>query len=247
MTRTINWGELTHAYGSAEDIPGLFARLGGTEDDQVWQELWSALCHQGSVYSASWAAMPVLADIAAARAPGGPVEAVFMAGLIVTSPDEACRTRYANEIGELRGVAHSLLNGPQDSASTFVYLLQSLLAFEGVPVWSEALEGLVNEEYQIACPACSSDLFIALGEYGYFTSAGDYVGKSGGQDAAGRTDLLPAGSGELAGIAARMHQAALDTGFPDVATGVRHLFGKATCPDCATGFSVSNEVAEQWV
>ena len=246
MTRTINWGELTHAYGSAEDIPALFARLGGADDEQVWNELWSALCHQGSVYAASWAAMPILADIAAGRAPGEPIQAVLMAGLIVTDPDEACHTRYGDEIAELLGAARSLLNGPQEDAGTFVWLLQSLLALEGVPVWSEALEGLVNEEYEIECPDCSSGLFVAFGAYGYFTSAGDYAGSRAG-NTEGRTALIPATPGQLDGVSARVHTAALDAGYPEVAEGVRYLFGRASCPDCGTGFSIADEVARQWV
>ncbi|GAA3633340.1 hypothetical protein GCM10023079_24950 [Streptomyces chitinivorans] len=36
----------------------------------MWHAPWSALCHQGAVYEAGYAALPVLADIAAGRAPG---------------------------------------------------------------------------------------------------------------------------------------------------------------------------------
>jgi hypothetical protein len=55
------WTELTHAYGNASDIPALLARLDhatGDELKQAWFDLWSALCHQGDVYSASFAAVP---------------------------------------------------------------------------------------------------------------------------------------------------------------------------------------------
>jgi hypothetical protein len=56
------WAELKHAYGSASDIPPLLERLrklpksGG--DAEPWFTLWSALAHQGDVYSASFAAVP---------------------------------------------------------------------------------------------------------------------------------------------------------------------------------------------
>lgn len=56
------WSELKHAYGSAADIPALLARLdsfpSSDGDSEPWFSLWSALCHQDDVYSASFAAVP---------------------------------------------------------------------------------------------------------------------------------------------------------------------------------------------
>lgn len=66
------WPNLDHAYGPAADIPDLLQRA--RQDDSSghlrgspWYELWSALCHQGDVYSASYASVPHLADIAHGR------------------------------------------------------------------------------------------------------------------------------------------------------------------------------------
>jgi hypothetical protein len=245
---TIDWSRLTHAYGSAENIPGLFARLGGTEDDEVWQELWGSLCHQGSVYDASWAAMPVLADIARGRAPGGPVHAVTMAGLISTDPDEECRERYAHEIRELLDVARRLRADPSQDAHTFVYLQMAVLAFEDDEgVWAEALEGVNSEEYDVECPECEDGLFVAFGSYGVFTSAGDYVTGAGKENAEGRTELIPATPDELDGIGARLHGEAVEFGQTEVATALTYVFGKASCPSCEAVFTVSEEIEKQWV
>ena len=56
------WSTLQHAYGSASDIPDLLRQLeslpsseGNTEP---WFSIWSALAHQGDVYTASFAAVP---------------------------------------------------------------------------------------------------------------------------------------------------------------------------------------------
>jgi hypothetical protein len=245
---TIDWSQLTHAYGSAENIPGLFARLGGTEDDEVWQELWGSLCHQGSVYDASWAAMPVLADIARGRAPGGPVHAVTMAGLISTDPDEECRERYAQEIRELLDVARLLRADPSQDAHTFVYLQMAVLAFEDDEgVWAEALEGVNSEEYDVECPECEDGLFVAFGSYGVFTSAGDYVTGPGKENAEGRTALIPATPDGLDGIGARLHGEAVESGQTEVATALTYVFGEARCPSCEAVFTVSEEIEKQWV
>ncbi len=59
---TRRWADLQHAYGSASDIPGLLRRLvtlpASSGRDEPWFSLWSALAHQGDVYSASFAAVP---------------------------------------------------------------------------------------------------------------------------------------------------------------------------------------------
>ena len=64
------WPKLSHAYGSAADIPELLrqvARATGPKtgyQSEPWFSLWSSLCHQGDVYDASYAALPHLVDIA---------------------------------------------------------------------------------------------------------------------------------------------------------------------------------------
>jgi hypothetical protein len=54
---------LHHAYGAAIDVPALLERIGAFPAEPDWQaepwfSLWSALYHQGDIYSASIAAVP---------------------------------------------------------------------------------------------------------------------------------------------------------------------------------------------
>lgn len=70
------WSELQHAYGDAADVPALLCALiastgqRGSYRDEPWFSLWSCLCHQGDVYTASYAAVPHIVQIASeARAP----------------------------------------------------------------------------------------------------------------------------------------------------------------------------------
>lgn len=239
---TIDWRELTHAYGSAEDIPGLFARLGGDDDAEVWEELWSALCHQGSVYDASWAALPQLTDIACGRAPGDPCQAVVLAGMIVVDSADPRRERYASEVAELLTAARGLVADPDLSASLFVYLLQSVLSFEAVDFWSEALEGVNREEYEVECPECEEGLYVAFGAFGTFVSAGDYVTGKGAGEAGTRGELTPAEPRELTGIGARLHGEAVARGQAEVARALTLVFGRGRCPSCAAGFEVAREI-----
>lgn len=74
------WSELSHAYGIATDIPPLIRHLAKqpgqvAPDDEPWHSLWSSLCHQGEVYSASYAAIPHVVDIAISTR--GPIDFGF--------------------------------------------------------------------------------------------------------------------------------------------------------------------------
>lgn len=62
------WSQLTHAYGSADDIPLLLQAIVkvpySTDSHSPWQELYDALCHQFSIETASYAAFPYLISFA---------------------------------------------------------------------------------------------------------------------------------------------------------------------------------------
>ena len=67
------WSALRHAYELAADIPPLLrsvaADVGSADaaDGTPWFDLWSALCHQGAVYPASFAAVPHVVEALAAH------------------------------------------------------------------------------------------------------------------------------------------------------------------------------------
>lgn len=64
------WSDLQHAYGSAIDVPELLRALVSSTcpktsyQDEPWFSLWSSLCHQGDVYTASYVAVPHIVEIA---------------------------------------------------------------------------------------------------------------------------------------------------------------------------------------
>ena len=74
------WSELRDAYGSAARVPELLRQLSGlpSDDDnsEPWFSLWSALAHQGDVYSASFAAVPHVIE-AIANSPERATEVYF--------------------------------------------------------------------------------------------------------------------------------------------------------------------------
>ncbi|GAA0271571.1 hypothetical protein GCM10010302_06470 [Streptomyces polychromogenes] len=65
----VDWASLSHAYQSAEDVPGHLRTLCGNDDEareQAFKSLFISIFHQGSRYSASPVAVPFLARIAVA-------------------------------------------------------------------------------------------------------------------------------------------------------------------------------------
>jgi hypothetical protein len=61
------WSDLDHAYGPATDIPDLLRELrdfppAAENTAEPYFSLWSSLCHQGSVYMASFAAVPHIVE-----------------------------------------------------------------------------------------------------------------------------------------------------------------------------------------
>ncbi len=240
-----NWSRLSHAYGSAEDIPALLDQIGSDPTAERWNDLWSALCHQGSVYSASFAALPWLVGVAGTDDRNQAVNALTLAGAIMTGADQPhgagdVRAKHAAELATLQSLAHEHLRTAGDRGE-YAYLLESVLAFEGVVGWSENLAwGLTNEEYEVSCPGCEAGLFVVLGERGFFSASGDYALS----DTHVKTQpLRPADPDALDGIGRRLHDIALADGRREVAAALTYVFGDATCPDCETDFSVAARIS----
>ncbi|MFG2621261.1 HEAT repeat domain-containing protein [Streptomyces sp. NPDC048507] len=99
------WSSSSHAYGSAEDVPGLLRALTGTDADAAdgaLSELYGCVLHQGSVYAASAEAAPFLARIAAAG--HHTADVLGLLGGLAGSEDE-----YGTAPGAVReAVAHQL-------------------------------------------------------------------------------------------------------------------------------------------
>ena len=102
----IPWGDLSHAYGPARDVPGLLRAIASGDakaaDDAV-SELFGNIWHQRTVYQATPYAVPFLARMAAAGIRAG--DLVQLLGCIAESTDDAtggrARTAVAAEAGLL--------------------------------------------------------------------------------------------------------------------------------------------------
>ncbi|MFI0410544.1 hypothetical protein [Actinomadura sp. 3N508] len=240
-----DWSGLQDAEGSADSIPRLLERLTPGASD-LWERLWARLCPQGAVFPASLAALPYLSDLAGRWGPEERVEALLLVGAILGSEEQYhqvfdVRERYSAQISVLRGLIDDSLRaqaGSEDSGN-YVYLLQALMAFEGVDVWDSHLENLASEEYEVSCPSCGVDLFLVLSDPEYFATHQDYAIK----DDVISAPLRPGDPGELGGAPGLLYRFAVRDEFYVVGRQLLYLFGSAGCSQCGAGFSVAERVA----
>jgi len=245
-----DWSQLSHAYGNAQDISGLLEQAAGGTGERVWRELWSRLCHQGGVYSASYAAIPALTEMAGARPVPERLDPLLLAAAIVSSTDTPwdapnVRTSHGAQIERLAALAAEALAHPglASDSTTYVYVLQALLAFEGIEVWGEQLQGINDEEYEVPCPHCDTENFVAIGSYGYFTTLDSMYMRN---TEARREPLQPEPLADLSALPARLRAQAMADGHTEVADKIPYVFGHATCADCRNAFRVDEAITARW-
>jgi len=120
---TTRWSELRHAYGAADDIPALLERARtdlrpGSDPASAWFELWSALCHQGDAYTASYAAAPPLARIAKSRREEAQYDALGLIGAI----------ELARLEGRAPSIPSDLADGYEEAKNQARGMIEGLLA-----------------------------------------------------------------------------------------------------------------------
>jgi len=150
------WSELRHAYGAAEDIPPLLRQLEAfpphiSYDEEPWYTLWSALCHQGDVYSASFAAVPHVVRVLATD----PLRAQACFFQLPAQIEICRRNKDVSIAADLRGpyfAALSQLPGLAGAASAREWdsdflccVLSAVAAAKGFPSVAEAAQELSPE------------------------------------------------------------------------------------------------------
>lgn len=235
-----DWGSLRDAYGPADGVGALLERA-ESDDRAVWDELWSRLCHQGTVYSASYAALPHLTRLAGRRAPAGYVEPLALACAILASEDgpedsSTVRSRYPEITASLNRMA--LANVPLAASPVeLIYAVQTLLATEESTPWATRLEAVADQELEMACPQCGEQLMMNLelpeAKVAMFN------------ECIGPTVVLPAVPSALVGAEARAYGVAASHAHPEVAPGFLNVFGQFECPSCAYQGTATQALAKR--
>lgn len=109
-----------------------------------------------------------------------------------------------------------------------------LLALEGQYHWSAALEDFTHDFYTVSCLHCAAEVTIAVGDYGCYSAIRDW--DLGDIE---RRALRPATAEERRDPGRSMHATAVRDEQQRLAEGIRHVFGRAECPACASMFSIA--------
>lgn len=255
----VDWTSLHHAYGGAGDVPALLNSLTPDPANEVWAELWSRICHQGSVYTASFAALPALAEAAARWHPKQRTQPLALAGCILASED--CRDKGGRNLVEVffqenRSVVRRFQELCQESIAQrdlpegdFIYLLQAARSFDGDEFWGRKLDQLAGGEFSGICPRCGVDLYLVIGKYGYFATAEEWVspGKSPGTvQARPNVKLAPIVSAReaLPPTGQWMYDRCIEADQSKLAEYIKYLFGTSTCTACGKNFALQEALAK---
>jgi len=155
------WHELRDCFGPADGIPALLRRL-RDEPAEAWHDVYTALCHQGTTYPATYAAVPHAVSFAAGLPPADRLaHLVFVAHVEL---DRAARTDLAvpadllaahdASIEEARRLLPaSLFARPWDEAEAR-HLLTACAVLLRHPRLGRAIDGIDD----LRCPECAADL-----------------------------------------------------------------------------------------
>jgi hypothetical protein len=222
------WAELEHAYGPAADTPKLLARVvRKPTDKRAWSELFGSICHQGSAYPASYAAVPHIVEIAAHASPQERFSALDLAAAIAMAPDETPPPELAAEfraaVARIPALAEESL-AARVSDEEAGYLLVAMASGHGCARAAFLIESYVSEsDLLLRCPEDDCAVEISASPQQLVVD----------EDATSVTPTTMRGatwSEATAAIAAA--DAAERAGRNKLAGALRGLAGTAACPHC---------------
>lgn len=232
-----DWSRLDDAYGPADDIPVLFGNLAAENRRDTWNALWSRLCHQGSAWPATWAAVPLLWRIATQGAPEDKIQAVWMARTIVQAAtyqaEGAILNRHKSLFKDFADAADNHLQAHPE-APDYVQTMQAMLALSGHELWCEDLDDLTDAFFDVRCPRCATALSIAVGDYGNDSAVIDWH--------EGRTQqrpLTPTGPDDTPEPGKRLLTIARRDRKTTLVRRLPYVFGTAECGPCGALFPIA--------
>ena len=258
----MDWSTLKHAYGNALDVPALLASLSPDPQADVWDELWSRLYHQGSVYSASFATLPVLVNVAEKWKPRERSQLISLAACILATRDVpgACPDELLpaveSVVPRFQRLCRETLAETGLSAHDFISVLQAARSLEGDRFWGEKLDHLADGEFPGVCPSCGIDLYLVIGEYGFFTTAEEWIQRRAWEPGKvwepGRIEQRPGiystpiepNDEELPEVGRWLYERAQAAQQAEVADWIRYVFGRSLCPSCGHTFEVQVAIAQ---
>lgn len=159
------WSTLHDVYGPADGLPARLRLLveNPTQADETFRrlDLWSSLCHQDTVATATYAALPYVVESARRISPERRVELLVFIGYAAACAHlskavpcpESLRSDYLQAIKEAAPLMAESLLCDWDK-DTMRELLGAFAALQGYP---ELCFVLCNMDAYLECPACGAE------------------------------------------------------------------------------------------
>jgi hypothetical protein len=172
----VRWSRLSHAYGSADDLPVLITRRASRDEATARaasHRLWDTVWHQGTVYEASAAAVPALAMLAGDTATVDRLDLVLLLSSIATGrsyavvhgiggdDQRAQELRWVAEAHQAVAAAAPSLLGPLATEPRVLRLGLAVLA-SAVPEQSAPYVPALRRECERAATPEERQLFAAV-------------------------------------------------------------------------------------
>jgi hypothetical protein len=155
------WETLRDAYGDGTELAGWLDELTAElRDPTLWDELTSRICHQNTVYTATYAAVPHLVAYAADQSAQGRIEPLVLVGLSHTcsflddAPDipPDLSDAYEKAIEEASRLLPDCLHAAR-TESEFRYVQAAIAATHGFIDLAFVTESL---DCALRCPSCEN-------------------------------------------------------------------------------------------
>jgi len=218
-----------------------------TRDEKALGKLWGSICHQGSVYSASRAAVPHLVRIAGVPDPDWAANLLVLAGSIhagiesadVAALDADLAAWYGASIPKALALALSTLDSPLKKPLS-IHLLQAAAAFAGYTMSGRMLEGFIDREFTPECPECGSEVYVWPDGNGLKATVGDPVHDKNAIFVPVRPGI--AAASRLKAEHGWLKEQCKRRSLRHLAPRIESLFGTVTCPECEAGFPLADHL-----
>jgi hypothetical protein len=277
------WKELRHAYGSAENVPALIRAISDETSPNYsdhpakarnsptpWDEVYSSLCHQGSAYSATYAAFSHLVEIGENGGVAMRAETLLLAGtiLIHNNPDSIAIDLvpdFEAAIARTRKRSLSTVREARlEHRGTLAHLLQAFGALRFPrSVYVCSLDRLYEGDWEVevdSCPQCREYIFVEMGDKGPITmpanSRGMPIRESAKHLIADRStyaDRIKRGNDILGQrsdpswseveTVSVLSALAEERGNSVLSTRIMDLDAMVTCPSCSHEFRLADAIA----
>ncbi len=230
------WRELDHAYGPADNVPGLL-RAVELGEQELWDELVPSLCYRGAVYTASYAALPHIVRIGSELTLGEQILYWCFVGAVADARDAApippdLRAAYEEALAQAEALTIACV-GPGLDDATALDLLIALAGIRRLPAIADALRCLKEEEVIANCPRCDTSMRVSTADVPFVV-----------EEEEDEASLALGTSGEMSAPRPphpdlrQLARLARTAGLVDLEHRVDALAKGARCPACRLEFSL---------